>query len=44
MSHDPFLRHPRQTWVMIASELYLAAYHPNIDHRALYPLSLARGY
>jgi hypothetical protein len=34
----------RQTWVTIASELYLAAYHPNIDHRALYPLSLAKDY
>ncbi len=31
----------RRTWVMIAGEFYLAAYHPNIDHRALYSLSLA---
>jgi hypothetical protein len=31
----------RRTWVMIAGEFYLAVYHPNIDHRALYPLSMA---
>jgi beta-phosphoglucomutase-like phosphatase (HAD superfamily) len=37
--------HPaRRAWVMIAGEFYLAAYHPNIGHRALYPLSMARGY
>lgn len=34
-------RPPRRTWVMIAGELYLAVFHPNIHHRALYPLSLA---
>lgn len=34
----------RRTWVTIASELYLAAYHPNFNHRALYPLSMADGY
>ncbi|MBN1209848.1 MAG: hypothetical protein JXB05_33670 [Myxococcaceae bacterium] len=28
-------------WVSIAGELYLAAYHPNLGHRALYPLSMA---
>jgi hypothetical protein len=28
-------------WVSIAGELYLAAYYPNIGHRALYPLSMA---
>jgi hypothetical protein len=28
----------RRTWVSIAGKLYLAAYHPNISHRALYPL------
>jgi hypothetical protein len=34
--------HPaRRTWVMIAGELYLAAYYPNINHRALHPLSMA---
>ncbi|HZH13135.1 MAG TPA: hypothetical protein VE057_02115 [Archangium sp.] len=34
--------HPaRRTWVMIAGEFYLAAYYPNINHRALYPLSMA---
>jgi hypothetical protein len=32
----------RWAWVSIAGEFYLAAYHPNINHRALYPLSLAR--
>lgn len=32
----------RWAWVTIASELYLAAYHPNLDHRALYPLALAK--
>ena len=31
----------RRAWVLIAGELYLAAYHPNISHRAIYPLSLA---
>jgi hypothetical protein len=31
----------RRTWVMIAGEFYLAAYYPNINHRALYPLSMA---
>jgi hypothetical protein len=34
----------RRAWVTIASALYLAAYHPNINHRALYPLSMAEGY
>ncbi|WNG61952.1 hypothetical protein F0U59_50050 [Archangium gephyra] len=34
----------RREWVLIGSELYLAAYHPNVNHRALYPLSLADGY
>ena len=33
----------RRTWVMIAGELYLAAYYPNINHRAFYPLSMAEG-
>ncbi len=37
--------HPaRWAWVSIAGEFYLAAYYPNINHRALYPLSLADGY
>jgi hypothetical protein len=31
----------RRTWVMIAGEFYLATYYPNINHRALYPLSMA---
>ncbi|HYO57244.1 hypothetical protein [Archangium sp.] len=30
----------RRMWVMIAGEFYLAAHHPNISHRALYPLSM----
>jgi hypothetical protein len=34
----------RWAWVSIAGEPYLAAYHPNIQHRALYPLSMADGY
>jgi len=34
----------RWAWVSIAGEIYLAAYHPNIDHRALHPLSMADGY
>lgn len=34
--------HPaRRAWVMIGGEFYLAAYYPNISHRALYPLSMA---
>jgi len=32
------------TWVSIAGVPYLAAYYPNLGHRALYPLSLANGY
>ncbi len=35
---------PRRTWVSIAGEFYLAVYYPNIQHRALFPLSLAEGY
>ncbi|MCY1079636.1 hypothetical protein [Archangium lansingense] len=34
----------RRAWVTIAGEFYLAAYHRNINHRALYPLSMAEGY
>lgn len=34
----------RWAWVSIAGEPYLAVYHPNIGHRALYPLSMARAY
>jgi hypothetical protein len=30
-------------WVSIAGEFYLAAHYPNIDHRALFPLSMAEG-
>lgn len=34
--------HPaRRAWVMIGGEFYLAAYYPNINHRALFPLSMA---
>ncbi|REG35959.1 hypothetical protein ATI61_102333 [Archangium gephyra] len=31
---------PRWAWVRVGGELYLAAYYPNIQHRALFPLSL----
>ncbi|HZH14175.1 MAG TPA: hypothetical protein VE057_07440 [Archangium sp.] len=34
----------RRAWVRVGSELYLAAYYPNIQHRALFPLSLANGH
>ncbi|WP_395812147.1 hypothetical protein [Archangium minus] len=34
----------RWAWVSIAGEFYLAAYYPHIGHRALYPLSMAKGY
>jgi hypothetical protein len=34
----------RWAWVSVAGEPYLAVYYPNIDHRALYPLSMAKGY
>ncbi|MFY0528700.1 hypothetical protein ACN28I_37890 [Archangium gephyra] len=34
----------RWAWVSIAGEPYLAVYHPNLQHRALYPLSMANGY
>jgi hypothetical protein len=37
-------RSVRWAWVSIAGEPYVAAYYPNIDHRALYPLSMAEGY
>jgi hypothetical protein len=34
----------RRAWVRVGNELYLAAYYPNIHHRALFPLSLANGH
>ena len=34
----------RWAWVSISGEPYLAVYHPNIQHRALYPLSMGNGY
>jgi hypothetical protein len=34
----------RRAWLLIGGELYLAAYYPNINHRALFPLSMAEGY
>lgn len=34
----------RRAWVSISGEFYLAVYHPNIKHRALYPLSMSGGY
>jgi hypothetical protein len=30
-------------WVLVGGEFYLAAHYPNLGHRALYPLSLAKG-
>ena len=30
--------------VSIGGEFYVAAYYANIHHRALYPLSMAKGY
>jgi hypothetical protein len=35
---------PRRTWVMVAGELHLAVSQPHLHHRALHPLSLARGH
>lgn len=35
---------PTRAWVRISGEIYLAVYHPNVNHRALYPLSMADGY
>jgi hypothetical protein len=35
---------PRRAWVQIAGEFHLAVHHPNIHHRALYPLSMAEGF
>jgi hypothetical protein len=31
-------------WVSIGGKLYLAAYYPNIRHRALYPLAMIEGW
>jgi hypothetical protein len=33
----------RRAWVRVGGELHLAAYYPNIHHRALFPLALADG-
>ncbi|WP_309895733.1 hypothetical protein [Archangium sp.] len=35
---------PKRAWVLISGETYLAIYHPHINYRALYPLSMADGY
>jgi hypothetical protein len=35
---------PPWAWISIAGDIYLAAYYPNLGHRALYPLSMAEGY
>ena len=32
---------PPRAWVLIAGEFYLAVFHPNVNHRALYPISMA---
>jgi hypothetical protein len=34
----------RRAWLSIAGGLFLAAYYPNLHHRALFPLSMAEGY
>jgi hypothetical protein len=34
-------RPARRAWVQVGGELYIAAYFPNIHHRALFPLSRA---
>jgi hypothetical protein len=34
----------RWSWALIAGEFYLAAYYRNTHYRALYPLSMAKGY
>jgi hypothetical protein len=34
----------RWAWVQVGGEFYLAVYHPNLNHRALYPLSMADKY
>jgi hypothetical protein len=34
----------RRAWVLVGNEIYLAAYYPNINHRALFPLSMAKGH
>jgi hypothetical protein len=34
----------KRMWVSIGGEPYLAAYYPNISHRALFPLAMAEGY
>lgn len=33
----------RRAWVRVGGELHLAAYYPNINHRALFPLALVDG-
>ncbi|HEX5746446.1 MAG TPA: hypothetical protein VFZ09_09380 [Archangium sp.] len=33
---------PGWAWVRVGGQIYMAAYYPNIQHRALFPLSLAR--
>jgi hypothetical protein len=35
---------PERAWVSIAGEPYLAVHHSNVNHRALYPLSMSDGY
>jgi hypothetical protein len=32
----------RRAWVSIGGDLYLAAHYPHINHRALFPLSIAK--
>ncbi|MDC0710058.1 hypothetical protein POL68_16400 [Stigmatella sp. ncwal1] len=33
----------RMWWILVGGELHLAAYYPNINHRALFPLALVDG-
>jgi phosphoglycolate phosphatase-like HAD superfamily hydrolase len=35
---------PARAWVLISGAVYLAVSLPNVNHRALYPLSLADGF
>jgi hypothetical protein len=34
----------RRAWVRVGGEFHLAAYYPNIQHRALFPLSISNGH
>lgn len=34
----------RRAWVSIGGDLYLAVHYPHLNHRALFPLSIAKGH